>query len=248
IRAAEGRGSGDAAWFGSLPLVPADDAYAAEWAIRATTHRTFIDKALTPIESRTGRALNILDLGAGVGWLSNRLAERGHAVAGVDLSDDARDGLGAWRHYATRWSPVQAEFDALPFRDATCDLVVFNASLHYSTDIAATLHEALRVTKTSGQVVIIDTPVYRDRSSGTQMLAERAEGFEQRFGRRSDALPVEGFLTEDRLAALAASLHLRWTRHDPSLGLGWKLRPLRARLRGHREPARFPVLVAERAS
>ena len=192
IRAAEGRGGGDAAWFRSLPFVATDDAYAAEWAIRAASFRTLLERVLVPFESRTGRTLNTLDLGAGVGWLSNRLAERGHAVAAVDLSDDARDGLGAWRHYPTRWSPVQAEFDALPFRDATCDLVIFNASLHYSTDIARTLREALRVMKPTGRLVIVDTPVYRDVSSGAQMLAERADAFEQRYGRRSDCCRWRG--------------------------------------------------------
>ncbi|MDQ2996103.1 MAG: hypothetical protein M3R61_03465, partial [Chloroflexota bacterium] len=47
--------------------------------------------------------LRVLDLGAGVGWLSNRLAELGHVPCAIDLNLDLRDGLGAAQHYDGDW-------------------------------------------------------------------------------------------------------------------------------------------------
>jgi SAM-dependent methyltransferase len=246
IREAEGRGGDADAWFRMLPDVAASDPFAHEWRIRAASFRALVGKVLAPMEAAIRSPLIVLDLGAGVGWLANRLAERGHLVAGVDLSDDARDGLGAWSRYATRWLPVQAEFDRLPVADRSADLVIFDASLHYSTDIEATLTEALRVVRTLGRVVVVDTPVYRSEGSGRQMLAGRATTFERAYGRRSDSLPVEGFLTEARLGELGERLGVTWTRAMPWYGLGFALRPWRARLRGRREPARFPILSAAR--
>ena len=59
--------------------------------------------------------LRVLDLGAGSGWLSHRLASLGHHVVAVDRLDDEADGLGACRHYPVSFAAVQADFDALPF-------------------------------------------------------------------------------------------------------------------------------------
>ena len=60
-------------------------------------------------------ALDILDIGAGNGWLSNRLAQKGHRPVAVDIFTDGLDGLGAARHYGMSFPLVEAEFDRLPF-------------------------------------------------------------------------------------------------------------------------------------
>ena len=43
---------------------------------------------------------------AGSGWLAYRLALRGHSVIAVDLLDDALDGLGAKKHYGSRFAAI----------------------------------------------------------------------------------------------------------------------------------------------
>jgi SAM-dependent methyltransferase len=124
--------------------------------------------------------------------------------------------------------------------------VVFNASLHYSTDYALTLSEALRVLRPDGRVVILDSPVYHDPSSGRRMVHEREAQFRATYGFASNALASEHFLTPARLDALAAELGLAWQRISPWYGLAWATRPWRARLRGQREPASFGVIVGAR--
>jgi SAM-dependent methyltransferase len=238
IRHTEGRGSTNPVWYRSLPF--AEGRFAPDWRIRAQSYRK-LSRLISADHS-----LRIADLGAGNGWLSNRLAENGHHVAAVDLLTDALDGLGAYRHYGTTFEVVQADFDILPFTDASLDLIIFNGSFHYSTDAGATLHEALRTLPSDGHIAIVDTPVYHDASSGAKMVREREDHFERRYGTRSDALASENYLTYDRLDRLSTDLGLRWTIHTPFYGWRWHLRPLKARLRGHREPARFHVILGRR--
>ncbi len=245
IRLAEGRSSPDAAYYRALPYAPAGTPRADDWAIRARSFDCFVANVLRPLEGAAG-SLVIADLGAGNGWLSYRMASRGHLAFAVDLTVNAADGLGAWRHYDAAFTPVQAEFNHLPLPDGSTDLVIFNASLHYSTGYEATLAEAARILRPGGSLVVVDTPVYRDPGAGEAMVAERAAAFRRQYGFASDALPSENYLTPERLAQLETALGIRWEWHwaDPS----WRreARGWRRRLAGLREAAQFPLLVASR--
>jgi SAM-dependent methyltransferase/uncharacterized protein YbaR (Trm112 family) len=191
--------------------------------------------------------LRVLDLGAGVSWLCNRLAALGHSPCAVDLNDDPRDGLGAWRQYEYSWPRLQAEFDRLPLADAAADVVIYNAALPYSADYRATLAEGLRVLRPGGRLVVMDSPIYRRDASGRQMVAERQAAFQRAHGTRSDAVPSVGYLTWAMLRELGSDLGLRWRAYRPWYGWRWALRPWRARLLRQREPSRFALLVAERS-
>lgn len=243
VRHAEGRGSNDPAYYRALPFVDLSGKYQDDWHIRARSYQAFGKVVLRELTLCQDRALRIVDLGAGNGWLSHRLAARGHCVAAVDLLTNAFDGLGAHRHYEFSFMPVQAEFDRLPFAGAQADLIVFNGSLHYSTSFETTLAEALRVLRPDGQLVIMDSPVYHDADSGRRMVAEREEQFRNRYGFASNAIPAENYLTDERLQELAGGLEVSWELVEPWYGWRWALRPWRARLRGRREPARFLLIV-----
>ena len=152
-----------------------------------------ISPGATPISGAFARALfgissqrilprqrsKVLDLGAGNCWLSYRLAELRHQPVAVDIFRDPRDGLRAARHYPVGFPTVEADFDGLPFANASFDLVVFNASFHYSADYARTLSEARRCLRPEGRVVILDSPVYKRSEHGEQMRAERQVFFEK---------------------------------------------------------------------
>ena len=246
VREAEGRGSIDAAYYRALPFADLSGRFTTDWHIRARSFDTFIKKVMLPNERAVNRPLQVLDLGAGNGWLSYRLAQRGHTAAAIDLLTNEQDGLGAFIHYEASFIPVQAEFDRLPFADAQIDLCIFNASLHYAVNYEATLCEALRVLRPDGQIVILDSPLYRSGESGAQMVRERAAAFTRAYGFPSNALPSENYLTQRRLHDLAESLQLHWQIIQPFYGWRWHLRPLIARLRGRREPARFAIVVGRR--
>jgi SAM-dependent methyltransferase len=246
VRQAEGRGSPETAYYRALPFTDLSGRFTADWQIRARSFLAFQRKVLAPLERERQRSLRVIDLGAGNGWLSYRLAQRGHCVAAVDLLTNSLDGLGAHIHYDATFMPVQAEFDRLPFSANQVDLVVFNAALHYSTHYESTLAQALRILQPSGLLVILDSPVYRAAASGAQMVREREAAFTQAHGFPSNALPSENYLTTRRLNDLATQLRLHWKIIQPFYGWRWLLRPIKAKLLRQREPARFAVIVGQR--
>lgn len=245
IRYAEGRGSDDPAYYRALPYCDLTSRNSAMWEMRAKTYQYFERRILRNMERERGRSLDILDLGAGNGWMSYRLALRHHHVVALDIFSDARDGLLAARHYADSFAAVEADFDCLPFEQNRFDLAIFNSSFHYSTDYVATLSEVRSCLRPHGAVVILDSPVYRKPEDGERMASERHRQFAARYGFASDSIPSIEFLDEPVIALLAETLKLRWQIWRPWYGWRWHSRPLRARLRGARPPSRFWILVGK---
>lgn len=246
VRRREGWGHAEARYYRALPAVSRRDPNRAVWRLRAHSLRVFEQHIVRPLEQQTAHPLTFLDLGAGNGWLAHRLARRGHRVAAVDLQINAFDGLGAHVHYDAAFTPVQAEFDRLPFAGNQFDLAIFNGALHYATDYAATLAEALRVLRPDSRLVVLDSPVYHDARSGAQRVHEREARFRQTYGFPSNALPCEHYLTWAQLDTLAATLNVAWRVFTPPYDWRWKLRGTLARLRTGCEPAAFPILLGAR--
>lgn len=247
-RAAEGRGFHGAELLG-LPWLRTGP-LARQWGVRARTFEAFLAHVVDPMARAAGRPLRVLDLGAGNGWLSYRLALRGHDCTAVDIRDDRVDGLGAAEAFRTRASfdCLVASFDALPIADRFADLTVFNAALHYATDLGATLAEAARATQRGGMLVILDSPFYAKDAQGAAMVAEKHAHAAARFGDRARsllALPHIEYLTAARLREASAPLGLAWRRRRVAYPLWYELRPFAARLRGARAPSRFDIWTAQ---
>jgi SAM-dependent methyltransferase len=188
--------------------------------------------------------MRVLDLGAGNGWLSHRLAELGHDVVAVDASDDEADGLGAARHYAIEFSTVQADFAALPFAAAQFDLVAFNGSLHYAADTRETAAHARRMLAPGGALVVMDSPMFHADADGRAMVAGLTRRFTADYGLTDIVQPGPGYLTFASLAAIARDLHLE-PRFIPSHGpLRWRVCRAFSRFRLGRAPAAFGLWVA----
>jgi len=232
----------ESAYYRCLPTCNHKDPLAAQWRIRRRSFAAFM--AWTRVNLQAGA--KVIDVGAGVGWVCNHLDGAGFGPCAVDINDDDKDGLKAARHYTPKWPIVQAEFDRLPIPAETVDAVLFNASLHYSADYLITLREALRVLKPRGKIVVMDSPVYSDRSSGETMLEEQRRTFQAQLADRSDSLQQVGFLTWSMLARLAEELNISWRWQTPWYGWRWAIRPAMARIGGSREPGRFHLLWAEK--
>jgi SAM-dependent methyltransferase len=235
IRRAEGRGSDDPAYYLALPFQDLSGKLSSQWKMRGRTYRYFERRVLGPAK------LDVLDLGAGCGWMSYRLALAGHRPVAVDILTDGRDGLGAARHYPG-FPRFEAEFDRLPFANGSFDLTVFNASVHYSADYVKTLGEARRCVRNGGRIVILDSPVYRERVHGELMRNERRQQFLAKYGTGSDHIRSVEYLDVATIDALARELKLEWRIHKPWYGLAWHSRPIRAWWKGARPPSRFWIL------
>src|SRR5580704_3182658 len=85
IRRAEGRGSPDPEYYRALPFKDLSGLNSAQWAIRAASYRHLETRVLPAIEKEIGRPLDILDLGAGNGWMSYRLSLRSHHPVALDI-------------------------------------------------------------------------------------------------------------------------------------------------------------------
>ena len=246
IRAAEGRGGNSEKYYRALPFKDLSGHHKADWRIRARSFNVLVNKVLTRLQAPLERSLKVLDLGAGNGWLSNRLAAQGDRVFAVDLLVNDQDGLGAWKNYEHTFTPMQAGFNHLPIADHFADTVIFNASFHYSENYTETLREALRVLSPRGNIVILDSPVYRRAESGQQMVQEREAQFKEKYGFPSDSLQSENYLTYPRLKGLARELNLKWKYITPFYGMRWMARPLFAGLLRRREPAKFHLIILSR--
>lgn len=238
IRLAEGRHSPDPAYYRALPWQDLSARMTAGWATRAQTFTMLLKWLTTQPQLKTG-----CDLGAGNGWLSYQLSQRGYQMTAVDLTINRYDGLGAHHFYDTHFCPIQAEFDQLPLTDQQFDLVLFNASFHYATHYEKTILATRRLLKPNGFMVVMDTPVYRQKSSGEQMVAERQQQFLAQFGFASNSLPCENFLTVHRVS----QLDQMWPRPAvwqwPISALRRWVRQGKVWLSGRREAAQFPLLI-----
>lgn len=248
VREREGRGSHTAEYYLELPYRDINGRNASQWRIRARSFDYLLSQVLPGVESRLGSHLRVLDLGAGNGWLSYRLAQGGHDCVAVDLLDNPLDGLGAARHYLGHVSRpfvgVQAEMGNLPFDDGQFDVAIFNASFHYSEDYALTMREAIRCLCDGGEVLIMDTPYYQRDESGRTMVQEKYEAFRQQYGFRSDSLRSREYLTRESLQELARECGVQWRVGRPWYSVNWALRPWKARVLGRREPSKFYVFSA----
>jgi SAM-dependent methyltransferase len=118
--------------------------YHSETVRRETLHTV----SLVAPHLATGSA--VLDIGCGSGYVARELAQRGHAVQGVDIVDVRRVDTGPF-----------ALFDGvmLPFEDGRFDMVMLNFVLHHVPDEKkiALLRQAMRVSR-GGLFVLEDTP------------------------------------------------------------------------------------------
>ena len=100
----------------------------------------------------------VLDLGTGTGRILELLAGRSTNAWGIDQSRDmlhvARANL---EKAGLKNAQVRlADIYALPFADASADLISIHQVLHYLDDPQRAILEARRILKTAGKMIIVD--------------------------------------------------------------------------------------------
>jgi GT2 family glycosyltransferase/SAM-dependent methyltransferase len=96
------------------------------------------------------QGLKVLDVGAGLGFDSHRLALRGAEVTALEFSPVLAEA-GRQNLPHIRW--IGGLSHVLPFKDTSFDAVFCNAALHHMRDIPTALSEALRVLRPGGWLV-----------------------------------------------------------------------------------------------
>ncbi len=102
----------------------------------------------------------ILDAGCGGGGMPVSLAEEADAVVGIDLTPRYMDaGVRLARERArVNLAFAQADGMALPFRDATFDVVLSHAVIEHVADAVHYLCECARVLKPGGRMYLSTAP------------------------------------------------------------------------------------------
>jgi 2-polyprenyl-6-hydroxyphenyl methylase/3-demethylubiquinone-9 3-methyltransferase len=102
----------------------------------------WIAKTISPLSC-------VLDIGCGAGFLTNALAQAGHRVSGIDLSQKSLEI--AERHDSTRSVDYrEASAYTLPYLDETFDAVCAMDVLEHVEDPRRLIEEASRVLKPKG--------------------------------------------------------------------------------------------------
>src|SRR5258706_1376853 len=115
----------------------------------------------------------VLDVGTGAGPTALGLAKHAAEVIALDLTEEmlaTAAGLARARGLANVWFR-RGRAEALPFADASFDLVTSRLCAHHYADPAAATREAARVLKPGGQYLLVDSFSLEDPVQDTYLNA-----------------------------------------------------------------------------
>lgn len=138
----------------TLPYPPANYIHQKEWAIRAKSFERFV-------RYLPKRSLNILDIGCGNGWMSNRLYRVGHRVTAVDLNitelDQAEKVFGTNNRLQWAYCNIMEEMVI----NSPFDIIVLSASCQYFDDIIQLTERLKKLLCNKGAIHLLDTFFYK---------------------------------------------------------------------------------------
>lgn len=229
----------------TLPRVPRGHRQERIWKLRA---RHF-DDFLAWLHSARGPAQRVADVGAGCCWAAERLAERGHAVAALDVNLCSLDGLlaiGLSTCAARGIERIEADMEFLPLDAAVADVVLLNGTLHYTRCPQNVLAEARRVLAPGGALVILDSPVYRLSRDGEAMVRAQRRRFLARYGYAPERESAVGFFTLSDLRRQLARAGFEVELHGWPGRVREVARDIIEIAKAGRRTARFPMIVGKK--
>jgi ubiquinone/menaquinone biosynthesis C-methylase UbiE len=176
----------------SAQPIDVTDGYAA-WAPTYDAPGNAMIEREQPVVQRIFDSLpasDALDAACGTGRHSEYLAQRGHRVVGVDVTEEM---LAVARQKVPSAAFHRAALDSLPVADTSVDLVVCALALSHIADLQRALTEFRRVLRPGGSLVISDSRGFLD-GVGLPIVRELADGS---FG----YMPTWSWPTSEYLAA-----------------------------------------------
>ncbi|MEI7551466.1 MAG: metalloregulator ArsR/SmtB family transcription factor [Verrucomicrobiota bacterium] len=115
-------------------------------------------EALGHLALRLTPAITIADLGAGEGLVSQLLAHRAKQVWCIDNSAKMVEvGTAlAQKNGLANLAYKQGDIEQVPLPDRSVDLAILSQALHHAQHPQTAVHEAFRILKPRGQVLILD--------------------------------------------------------------------------------------------
>lgn len=236
VRLREGWASETPDYYLNLPFRDLSGRHAHEWQLRAQSFR-FLQNWLK--KNYGSRNLRILDIGAGSGWMSRLLADQ-HEVFALDVNAGPH-GLAALPFGQRCFMAAQAELERFPLAGNSFDLVIANASLHYTHDLLQVFKQVSNVLRPGGKFLVMDSPVY-PTGEAARVAHQRSRAYYAQHGVPELANNYGG-LTEE-LFTQASALRFTRVRRDFSK-LDYFKKWLRDKI-GNGGAARFPIWMGER--
>ncbi len=238
-------GDNNPEYYLSLPYKDISQQHTSVWKMRAKSFDIFLET----IHSATlPESPLMLDLGAGNCWLSLQMAKKGYNVVASDINNEQYDGLGVISRLQSSLTSniiaVQAEFDYLPFRHNIFDIIVMNGSLHYASDVRKTVNSIMNFLSPNGFLFIMDSPMYRNESSGKTMIENRAKQLQQQQGSKLPDEFLGSYITHDDIQFFTNKY--KTTIFKPNFGLLWNIRSKLMPLLLQRETASFAVIILQK--
>ena len=143
-------------------------------------------------------AARVLDLGCGGGHVSYRAAPHVASVVACDVTASMLDAVAATaaERGLANIEVQQAAAEALPFPDASFDVVLCRFTTHHWQNMEAGLRQARRVLKPDGRAIFIDAIAPADRVLDTHLQAVEL---------LRDASHVRNYSVAEWVSALARS-------------------------------------------
>ncbi len=166
--------------------------------VTSAVHSTGADLDQIEAEVRGQDAARVLDLGCGGGHVSYRAAPHVAEVVACDVTAGMLDAVAATaaERGLANIAVQQAPAEALPFPDASFDVVLCRFTAHHWHDLEAGLRQARRVLKPGHRALFIDTVAPADPVLDTHLQAVEL---------LRDASHVRNYSVAEWVAALARS-------------------------------------------
>lgn len=156
LRLKENRIYGDAE-LARLPHVREDHPYYKEWLFRKKSSGKLADYL-----QKKKQTLEILEVGCGNGWLTNRLAVNSNLQAtGIDINRvEIEQAIRVFK-VNTNCRFFYADIYSEPVNHKKFDIIIFAASLQYFSSVQDILGVASALLKRGGEIHILDTHLYK---------------------------------------------------------------------------------------
>ena len=123
-------------------------------------------------------AIDVADLGAGEGILSELMARRCRKVIAVDNSEKIV-AFGAQRATEKKLRNLEfrlGELESPPIDDESVDLAILSQALHHTNTPARAIHSAFRILREGGQIIILDL-VKHQFENARELFGDKILGF-----------------------------------------------------------------------
>ena len=160
-----------------LPEIDKEHKHYNEWQVRKDTSGRLIKYLFSK-----KKALEILEVGCGNGWLTAKLSGIPLSrLIGIDINGEELNQAKRVFSQIENLEFFNCSFQDEMFSDRKFDIIVFAASVQYFSSLKKVLNESLERLKPGGEIHIIDSHLYRQNETNAASLRSneyyRAIGF-----------------------------------------------------------------------